>query len=340
MLLLLLSAPAFAERAQCTVTGLGAPFASGSSSTTASIAQFGPDLVLVKDGVFDFRVDDARSEGTLFLDGFRPARFTWTRGQACRVAVVPGPTPVVNGVILGREAAPAGAEVWIEGCGTTAVVTDGRFSMKAMPGSCALTVHAYDWKHHWLGAEVPLTVPSDGALDVSLPFGAPVGGVGVRLAADAPRIESFTADSAAKAGGMHVGDVVSEVGGAPVAGRTTAEVSALLRGALGTAVALRTVGGATFTLTRRLQDDSFVAGNMGIRVEKGPDGLVVAEVAGPAERVGVKVGDVVVSVDHHVNATVGSFTGHSRGGGERLLTVRRGTQELAFTVPVERFVVQ
>jgi C-terminal processing protease CtpA/Prc len=107
-------------------------------------------------------------------------------------------------------------------------------------------------------------------------------------------------------------------------------------------VTVGTDRGATFTLTRRAVDESFRGKNIGIRVEAGAGGLVVAEVAGPAARAGVKVGDVVVQLDgaDASHFTPGAFAGASRGLGKRKLTVRRGAAPLDFEIPDEWFVVE
>lgn len=211
--------------------------------------------------------------------------------------------------------------------------------MAATPGRCAMVARAGDWQTSWTVNLPSFDVPTEGVVHVEGAFEAPDGGIGVRFAAETLTILSFTADSAAKAAGLRVGDRIEEVDGWTVAATGKHALFDRLAGTPGTVVELRLADGRSVTVERRALNHAFLGGNVGVRVAAARGELVVAEVAGPALRLGVEPGDVLVEfagIDAE-DLNEGLFIGNSRGGGVANLVVRHGGEVLEVDLPREEF---
>ncbi|GDX83483.1 hypothetical protein LBMAG42_52940 [Deltaproteobacteria bacterium] len=340
-LLLLVHAlsPASAELIACSVTGLSSSVALGHTSADPRVLEFGPVPALIVGGSMQVITLGDGGTYTLFLEGYRPASFEWVPDLPCNIGVTPGPTPEVRGTLWGVDALPAGTRVWVEGCGSSARVTGGRFAMAATPGRCAMVARASDWQTSWTVNLPSFDVPTEGVVQVKGAFEAPDGGIGVRFAEETPTIQSFAADSAAKAAGLCVGDRIVEVDGWTDVATDAHALLERVSGTPGTVVELLLADGRLVTVERRALNYAFRGGNVGVRVAAARGELVVAEVAGPALRLGVEPGDVVVEFAgvHAEDLNEGLFVGHSRGGGVATLVVRRGGDVVEFDLPREEF---
>src|SRR4051794_18666798 len=97
-------------------------------------------------------------------------------------------------------------------------------------------------------------------------------GMAVKTVKEGLRVEEVYDDSPAKAGGLKVGNIIVSVNGKPLAGKTSDQSTALIKGPAGSAVRLGLKDGRSLTMKRAKVDIPIVQGEM----KRAADGKKIA----------------------------------------------------------------